>query len=101
VFEGSSSARAVLADQYDHFVTLHHLMARCTLTTPSPYWAANWLPISREKLCFANSNEITLRNSYEIIRVTSWPMCLSLHTTADCCAVCCMFSLLNVLPSTE
>jgi hypothetical protein len=97
VFEGSSSARAVLADQYDSFVTLHPLMARCTLITPSPYWPAIWPPISRGKPCFANRNEIALRNSYEILRITNWPMCLPLHTTADCCHICCMFPLLNVL----
>lgn len=72
VFEAISSAHAVLADQYGHFVTLNRLMIRWTLVTPSPYWPASWPPISREKPFFASSYEI----AHEILHVMKWPMCL-------------------------
>lgn len=105
VFEASSSAPAVLADQYDHFVTLHSLMIRCTLIRPSSYWPASWPPISRVNPCFANSNEIALRNScHEMANVFAIAhhgrlLRYLLHVSTTTCAT--LYRIINFLINTK
>jgi hypothetical protein len=78
---------------------LHFFVACCSLLMPPANLSKNLQWISMEETYFVYKNRITLLNSREkIFHVVAITRQLIHWIAADCCAICCMLPVLQVLP---